>query len=360
MNPNFPTWYREVNLTPTEEMLKKRWTAVEAIVKKADVGLIEELIRYFITRGKLGQCAPKLNAAFQKADQMFELKNNEKELVVLTGTILVRIVESRADLAAIVCLGVKCYRYYVSLDGHPLGEVVSVLERKYRELAASVRAYQNKLHPIKALSLKAAIDALQAAAGDPTLPKVIEAEIKAHTSIQTAWQAMSQAWNESLMNPLIILSEETELLWVLQCGYVDAVDMPVQKLNAAKACLLLAEQLANATKLVPGPLSIGAIFEALIQKSADKGAQPITILAAITSANSDWKGERPAPHASKLAPLPTLIAKAAESAPGMPLTELGKGIVDGDHYTKDNRVVDISIQYYHELLLLRILSPLPG
>jgi hypothetical protein len=356
MNSNFPTWYREVDLEPTEDMLKKRWASIDSLAKEATVSDIEEIIRFFLTKGELGRCTSMLNEAFQKTDTMFVVKNNERELVVLSGTLLVRIVESRADIAPFVCLGVECYSFYVSAPTHPLPDIIKILKDHFRTLSKEVRSYKPKMVPLKTLNLKSSIENLQAAASDSALPKVIDADVKAHTAIHIAWQGLRQAWSQSITDPLAVLAEETELLWLLQCGYIESLDTSVHKLRSDHACLVLAEQLASSTHFVPGPMSLLAMVEALIGKTSDQGDTETTLISAIFESNMEWRKERTAGPPTKLAPINSLLLKSIEFADQNAFSEQVRSLADGEAIDNQRKPAEIALQFYNEMLLCRLIS----
>lgn len=360
MNPNFPTWYREIDLEPTEEMLKKRWAAIETIAKEATTSDLEEIIRFFLTKGNLGDCASKLNASFQKTDAMFVIKNNERELVVLSGTVLIRVVDTRPDLASFVCLGMNCYSFYVSTDSHPLQEIIQLLKSHLRRISKEVRAYKSKLVPLKALNLKPAIEGFQAAAAEPSFPKLIETDLKAHLAIQGAWQGLRQAWTQSIVDPIAVLAEETELLWVLQCGYLDALESAVYKMQSDRACLILADQLASSTHFVPGPLALPAMIEALTQKTTDQGSTKINLISAIFESDLEWRKSRTILTSTKLAPIDSMLIKSTEVPDRAAFLQHASALADGSLLEEERSAVEIAIQFYNELLLAKLLIAPPA
>lgn len=89
MHPSFPDWYRAIRIKPDPDELTRRWQVVESLSKKLKLADALNSLRIAIGLPQVSQSyQPELVKQIQELDATFSLRNNQQELSVLTGAML--------------------------------------------------------------------------------------------------------------------------------------------------------------------------------------------------------------------------------------------------------------------------------
>src|SRR5580658_21425 len=108
MHPDFHRWYREVSVEENRERLQRRWTGLATIVPRLDRYLVENLLRIAFRSKSLAtpEAIQKIRQAFKTADDLFDMEGNDRELEVLSGSVIAVLLEASNDLSAWTAIAV--------------------------------------------------------------------------------------------------------------------------------------------------------------------------------------------------------------------------------------------------------------
>ncbi|MFT3686378.1 MAG: hypothetical protein QM783_15900 [Phycisphaerales bacterium] len=82
-------WIRQINIDPTDAMLKARMAGIESLDKKSLPSDVPELVRIYRGRPTMGADFPaRFEKAFNDADNAFTLKSAATAMQVLAGAAL--------------------------------------------------------------------------------------------------------------------------------------------------------------------------------------------------------------------------------------------------------------------------------
>jgi hypothetical protein len=114
MHDLFADWYRQVDLDPSPELLKRRWNCVNSILDGLSMKVTTTLVGAFLgLPGTKGQ--EQLIHALKEADSTFPMKENAELVRVLAGACLAQCIDEKHDCAPFAALGL------VSASCHGVG-----------------------------------------------------------------------------------------------------------------------------------------------------------------------------------------------------------------------------------------------
>lgn len=90
MHPEFPRWYRDVDIDENRERLKLRWNGVSTLVRSMEHKDVENALR-IVFRAKSAattEGVTRIRQVFKGADDLFDMHGNDHELEVLCGATL--------------------------------------------------------------------------------------------------------------------------------------------------------------------------------------------------------------------------------------------------------------------------------
>ena len=264
MHKDFAEWYRSAGIEPNSEALPKRWAAIEEYeVGPAEVVSLTQLFY------ELGEPKEEFIAAFrgpfQKADAAFPMRGNDREMIVLAGAELVGVIEraSRdvADLAALslVCAGAQNLR-----PGPAVPEIPELAARCLSERATS-RALPDT--ESNGGELCEAISKLEAP----------------HNLLAVELQ--------KLQFELAIVAEETNMLWWLVSEHSRDLNRAWRKLPVSARCLVAGKELADLTRVIPGPIAATAFLDRVIRSGRTKCPTAVSTSDAVNETPVEWRQE---------------------------------------------------------------------
>lgn len=266
MHKDFAEWYRAAGIPPNGEILPKRWAAIEEY--EAGRNEIVSLARLFYRLGKPSEeFLSAFRAPFQKADPAFPMRDNDQELVVLAGAELVDVIEraptNLADMAAlsIVCAAAQNMRTSPA--------VVDIPEIATRYLG------------------KRAID--RASHGDGNLQAgsnktLFEALVKLgvpHDGLPAEF--------ERLQRELAVVTEESNMLWWLFSEHSRDLKQSWDKYTVPAAALMAGKELADLTRVIPGPVAATAFLDRVIRCAKSKPPNAILVVDALNNVTIEWR-----------------------------------------------------------------------
>lgn len=255
MNSYFGDWYRSAGIPPEEIPLEKRWEAIDTFAVGAGNAILLTQIFYqlSLTDASFPQ---KFRAAFNKVDPNFQMSGNDRELIVLAGAKLVDAMERSArNIADFVALCLVCAGAQ-NLRVAPAVQHIPEIAAKYLSERSVARA------------------------------KPEEEDAKEETEIK------------KLLLEFPIVSEESNMLWWLISETSRDVDKRWSEMPLGMACTLTAKELADLTRIIPGPIAARAFLDRAIRSGRDKVAASISIKDMVNDTEKTWRDS----HFSKALP----------------------------------------------------------
>lgn len=277
MHDYFGEWYRSGGIPPESLPLAERWKAVEAFKpNSADVALLTQL--FFQLTLSDSSFPESFRKALHETDVTMPMSGNDNELIVLAGAELVDIIEKGerdlADFSALclVCAGAQ------NLRQNPLVPDIPDRAAKYLKKRSEARA-----RPVKDSAETKLFDALTAM-GAP------------HSDLAPEFRKLQ------LRFPLV--DEETNMLWWLVGETSRDLGKRWGELDAGAVCSIGAAELADLTKVLPGPIAARAFLDRAVRSERKKVPTSISIAEVISETPKEWREKRhKTPIANELAGL---------------------------------------------------------
>lgn len=276
MHPDFPRWYRGLELGDDLARRQARWEGISTLAKRADFALVEALIRLsFKTRQPASPPSVQLmRDVFRDADDTFEKQGNDREIQVLAGASLAVIMCESTDIASLTALAVTT----TSLAGGrrvdlPM-DLGVIAEDALLRLSASNRQRPDLTTYGKGTN--AAFDFKTAAA------KVRETQN--WDGVAEAFVLAGESTRSALARFILTQDEELQMLWWLIGQRSSAYDCRFDEVPVLAQPLVLSSELADITDILPGPPSV----KALLSRAGLKESAEITIPTAVNAAKPEW------------------------------------------------------------------------
>ena len=283
----FSDWYRLAALNFDVEQLKLRWEGVEKTVKSLDRHSVFEIVRLFYHKApKDKEYVSKFCNTFHEIDQSFPMLNNDLELSILAGASIAHCIESNPQHPTNIGLATVCANYLRrNINTRSQEEIVDITRKYLTQQSIHLRErtalnginVDTKLDELKT-ALKNAFDAAHVI---PLIDKITEAISSSVSMTNAAMKLLSKA--------LLAQEEETNMLWWLYGEYSNDLKRPLRKIDKAALALLAPKELADLTKIIPGPISVEAFLEKAIGYGKGKKVTKISLKDAINSSPFEWK-----------------------------------------------------------------------
>jgi hypothetical protein len=266
MHKSFTSWLQDAGIEPNADTAPKHWNVIDRYPPT-----LKEIIAFARLFYSLGNFEDgdleDFGTALQDADPTFLMRNHRRHLAVLAGAELVAVIERdqsvSAELAALclVCGGAQGVRTEV-----PVPEIPRIAAR-YIESRASKRA---------------------------VMPAT-EAEGKVEVDARI----------RKLERELTIVGEETNMLWWLVSECSRDRNQSWKKIGLPATAIIAGKELADLTRLVPGPVAAPAFLDRVVRLSHSTApSKTINIKEAIDATPRDWRERlvfRPGPRVEELA-----------------------------------------------------------
>lgn len=266
MHKDFAEWYRSAGIEPDGEILPKRWGAINELSHNRDT--VVSLTSLFYRLGKPSQdFLSEFVGEFQKTDPAFRTRDNDHELCVLAGATLIDVIEScESDLADMAALSLVCAAASNARPCPPVREIPEIAARYLGVRSASRASDNTKQFEMK--SHRELFDALTAA-GKP--------------------HDMLAKQLEHWMSQFAIVTEESNILWWLFSEYSRDEEQQWSKYSVPAVALMAGKELADLTRLIPGPSASIAFLDRVLRSARSKCPSLIEVKDAINDAPLSWR-----------------------------------------------------------------------
>ena len=289
MHPDFPRWYRTVDLNEDRERLRHRFSGLSALIKIPSRVEVEGMIRvaFRAKHGASPEVVAHIRQQFKDADDLFDMQGNDRELEILCGAALAVLFEKNADISAIAALAVTT----AAMNGARSPELPMDLPA-LAEHAISTIAEINRKRPelgSQASDAAARVDfsAAKAKVQEQPDPTGFAAALDLVAEAVRATLEPVAGSIEETHRFISIQDEELQMLWWAFGERSLDSDCPFKDVTPAeRQPLLFAKELADATEFLPGPNSA----KALLARSGLKERKKLTIPAAVNACDASWLG----------------------------------------------------------------------
>jgi hypothetical protein len=321
MHNDFADWYRicttgtETNLT--NDILVKRWAAVEKISNDAEFDTLE-LVRLTLRRPSLSaDFLGKFRAAFKEADATFQMSGNDLELNVLAGSALCQQFAGEGDEADKAALGLLCARSIVDEPewARPfVSQANDYLDARLRELRKpeDIRMPQLSVKKIKQQNdaFAAKLVENQPPQNSEAAKQMCEAMLEGMTVLATATTSAI----DLLQKQSRFRRQETDVLWWLTARISRDTGKTFVQLKAPAGSIIAGKELADLVS-PPGVLPAKSILQSIVPSPTGKAAgKPIALNAAINATDTEWRQSLVAAlHVENVVDLCPLLAAARNS-----------------------------------------------
>ncbi len=348
MDPSFPDWFALVALKPSSDLLAKRWTAVETLAATETRAGLLSLVR--AARGSSGDTAAAVKAV-RDADESFQVHNSDAELRVLSTVAIAEIMKTPSCEADFVALAVVCAAFSTA-GPDALAQRAAEVGRAYlAHEGARVRAVTS-ISGSKVEDFESAASAFSAAA--PTDVEGLKAKTSALIGDVTKIHAEAIAALHSAMKAM---REESDMLWWSFAGYSSDLDRPLRDVGLAPSCLIAAKELADLTRLLPGPRSAVALLDRTLAQ-IDGSTARLALADAVNAVDRAWRTAWTKAYAvselRELAPVMYATTRSLETdSPTDWISAFAKGTGIKDAAAPPPA---LALQAYNENLLVRALA----
>lgn len=372
MHDNFVDWYKLIDPEPRPDALEASWRGVEALTAKKKLEYWLDYVRLLIgvTPVEVGT-ASDFVAAFKHEDPTFTATNNQMLLQVLAGATIIHGLSSETrqhDLTALALVSANFKGHVAQLPfAAPIEAATDYLMRRSRS-ARSPRSGRPSSTPFNPLpdftsrsldvsqnqwpQLQAAIQQL-----GQSLDLVEGAIQQLHGDVQARWET-----SVATRTRLAVLEEETNILWWVFGGYSRDFDKPISDLEFPGSCLILAKELADHTRIVPGHLAARAVLYKAITTATPQLPDDVPVADAVDSTPRGWRevwikatGDELVSKSGRLTPLHRAVSASLttnKEGEWKPVFETATGLSSSISMS----ALDLAEQTYQECLLLRELS----
>jgi hypothetical protein len=319
--PNTALWMKELSFEEAPQTLQLRENAAKVMTDNLTTEQIEDLVRLAFGMKPRADCAlmTQLIKACQDSDPSFPQFDNDRQLTLIGGMVLDRCMSD----VSIDGIGVLCALAVVT---------ASVAAKRDLKLPVNLPALATAALDKATHAGRSRPDLSKAANGitstpTPTAPKIeavdapsIQAAFTELTaSVKTYTTKITRQFTAALSSTdryLQLQDDEMQMLWWLIGERSWQLDCCLSEVSDGIRPLLIAEELAGITRILPGPLSIQSLFARAGVVATEETTLPQQIAAVTADSDQLRKIVPETSFSSLLYPLHFGIERQMENGPG--------------------------------------------
>lgn len=358
--PNTAVWMKELSFEDASVTLQLRENAAKVMADNLTTEQIEDLVRLAFGMKPRADCAlmTQLVKACQDSDPSFPQFDNDRQLTLIGGMVLDRCM---SDISA-DGIGVLCALAVTT---------ASVAEKRELKLPVNLPALALAALGKATLAGRSRPDLSKAANGIASAPAPASPKVEAvdPTSIQAAFAELTasvktyttkitrqfSAALSATDRYLKLQDDEMQMLWWLIGERSWQLDCSLSEVSDGIRPLLIAEELAGITRILPGPLSIQSLFARAGVVATEETPLPQQIAAVTADSNQLRKIVPETSFSSLLYPLHFGIERQMENGQGDQWVTAWKnktGLSDAIVL----RPIDFATQAYRERMLFNAMN----
>ena len=289
MDERFGTWLRDAMADIDEDMLKKRWSAVESLSSELNDSEILGLILYCaIGRTHSTETLQKVKSAFWTHDNAFKMEGNDLELRRLCGAVVIHMLADEPERELDFALTIACLHFGGLGNDFGLPAMADEAEKILQRLAVDTCSSDATSEiPKRTITTDKFLEKISEKIEEEQRqldvldlkPLFIE-----HLKIQD-WLTSQ---NRSIRRALEIQKEENDILWWLTGASSNDLQQQFSNFDRTFAAVIAGKELADHVTRRPGPLGASSILGRMILNSTgDTGA--VSLRAVVTKIPMDWR-----------------------------------------------------------------------
>lgn len=283
MHTSFADWYQPVTFNHDREVIALRWNGVKAAIESIeDNSCILDIIQYvYGIPFKNHKNEEKFRQFFKDSDPTFIMKGNDKELLVLAGSLLALYCvgdEYEWDIVPLSILtmsicGTKKPVVEIDLIGMASEAVFSAgIEARKRPQIASLKKLSNKktYEELATSIITAPQDWEKVSTATKSLGAMVDTSVN-------ALQASASSELEKVYKTLMLQDEELHMLWWMVGGWSNMWNSRFSDIDQSSRPILLAIEAAKMTEEKSEPPSLQAVFSRVEISSKSKTPIPSAV-----------------------------------------------------------------------------------
>ena len=287
-------WYRKISLEPEHAWLTNRLETITAFAESADIVSIISLGKLFHGNGELNhEFGLAVRSAFKESDSAFKMSENDAEVRMLSGAILLKAADSADEAVSCAALLTICMRPFAGEAPNATPEIINIGRERLRSKRADLR--ENIFSPLTratAGSIEQPLAKLSAKLEENTFEGLSE-------SLETCLKVMSQNQlrTNKALNSLIrtheLYREDSQVLWWLVSGWSMEFSVPLSDMNSKAVPMVVAKEFADLTLNFPGPYAAEAVLHRILIdcEFSRENNNPLQFATFINSPEQDWRKE---------------------------------------------------------------------
>jgi hypothetical protein len=282
----FPGWYKQFQIEEDVEQREARLKGVLKLAKSHSYEQLDALVR--LAFGTKKTAAPtdlgKIREAFIAADETFPKSGNDQELQFLAAACLVqKLSEDNLSLTALAIVTTTCNG--ARTTNLPMDLVArATVTLKERAEVNRQRPQNFTLGELSALNFVPAQEKLRA---NQSFEMAVETLGDVQAAVKAAFAeraAQEKKIFDGLQKHLQQKDEELDLLWWLTGQHCELLDCSFDAVPSNAFPLVMAKELADLSKMIPGPASV----EGLLSRVGLKDRKKIPLVSALAGVSLDW------------------------------------------------------------------------
>jgi len=290
MDTNFGEWYRSAHLEPDDKLLKKRWKGIEGFSKDITGLVILDLARLLHAQNPKGLDFEKqFRSAFFRADSAFKMQGNDHELAVLAGATIAYILSRKNSLGNVAALATICPSFQGKAKTAKVPDIQDRARKYLVQRSASLRTSAGAMGKrISAPQIDELLKTISEACSTNALTNLANPLNDLLTKLGKALQRIVQSTNHLQRNQWLCC-EELEMLWWMQGKHSRDLEVPLDQIDLTAASIVAGKELADLTKVLPGPFASRAILHQILLREDSDINNEVVLSSAISALDQEWR-----------------------------------------------------------------------
>lgn len=349
MHPNFSTRLRAVTASPDAEYVRSRWAAVEWLTGTKTHTRILELASVAFGLGWPDDATREQFVSCVQEDEPNFDPHATREHSVLAASALERLMEANS-LAVFAALATSCASVNGLRDPEEVAFLGAVAEHRLETLSANrlAAAKGSRRANVSADAWTEITDLSKQNNNPDAFAKVVEACKTLQTACNSAHAAI-----RILTERQKLFEEEVDILWWITGGQLRKSGERFRETEAAPLAIGCAVDLADLTRVAPGPMAIADFVLSTVSQAQDHTGRKRTLKACVDAVDKEQREyiANRFEHAELSVCVPVTVA-FKESVRSSSWKEAF------EHETKLSlndckfRLLDLGVQLYRESLLI--------
>ena len=302
MHEAFADWYAKADREPTAERLQYRSDGVETFNKTTTLRTLLDLLRYLKQPGHESTALESLRSRLKAKDKTFLLRDNDVELRVMATISIILAIENNSPVSVGASVAVQIASLQGTKELGPLSNdlietALRFLTTRGRQLRAEPELLGQPEWKVPEFTFGKLVSPPDSADADH-LQESVQVLYEHVGTLHTALRGLARPFTEiaKTQKALVtashfntVLDEECSMLWWIFGEYSRDLETPFVSLPPESLSLFFGKDLADLTRLIPGPQSILALMHKAFTQAAVDAVKEIDLKAIVDHAPWEWR-----------------------------------------------------------------------